>query len=362
MKRVRCLLLPFAVLAVPIFGSVLWGVPVDAKTPSLPIVFERNLGQAPSDYQYVSRHGSVATLFSATSIDFLANKTSARIRLRLIGARPDAAPEGRGSLPSVTNYLLGNDSSRWFRSVPNLSQVVYPEVYPGIDLIFHGTGDRMEHDFRIAPGANPDKVRFLFEGAKNVSLDSAGNLNLSLPGEAQLIFERPAAYQESAQGQTAVESHFVLKPDGSVQFHIGDYDRNRELVIDPVFRFSTYLASSSYDTAAAVTTDSSGNVYVAGFTAPGFPIVNGIQPAIVGNEDAYIAKLDPTGHTLLYSTYLGGSQPNYASSIVLDGKGNIIVAGTSNSNDFPHAGAVPALTCEGNNSGMPQPALQGAGG
>src|SRR4029079_940969 len=68
-----------------------------------------------------------------------------------------------------------------------------------------------------------------------------------------------------------------------------------------------------------------------------------------GSPGAFVSKLDPTGHTLLYSTYLGGSSRNYASAVAIDSKGNIVVAGTSSSNDFPHAGSVPPLTCEGDN-------------
>jgi len=351
MKNMHCFFLLLFLLFQSL-TSILWGAPVDAKTLSFPIVFEKNVGQAPPAYRYVSRHGSIETLFSATSVDFVTRTAGGPsiVHLRLLGSRPDVFPEGRSPLGSVTNYLFGNDPARWIRGLSNDSQVVYPQIYPGIELVFHGTGDLMEHDFRIAPGADPDVVQFVLDGAHNVNLDGAGNLNFSAAGEASLVFERPLAYQESVHGREYVQAYFVINSDHSVRFHVGAYDHKRELVIDPIFRFSTYLASTSYDTATAVTTDSSGNVYVAGYTAQGFPIVNGIQPTIVGNQDAYIAKLDPAGHTLLYSTYLGGSQANYASAIVIDGKGNIVVAGTSSSNDFPHAGAVPALTCEGNNT------------
>jgi hypothetical protein len=352
MKKGRCVILLYVFALFSAFDLALWGAPVDTRTFSFPILFERNHGQAPLAYQYVSRHGSIETLFSATSIDFVTHgaRGPAIIHLRLVGSRPDVSPEGRGPLNSVTNYLIGNDPARWIRGISNDSEVVYPQVYPGIELAFHGTGDLMEHDFRIAPGADPNVVQFVLDGAQNVTLDSAGNLNMSVAGQAKLVFERPVAYQESVHGRNSVEAQFVLNADHSVRFHVGAYDHKRELVIDPVFQFSTYLASNSSDTPTAVTTDSAGNIYVAGYTGPGFPIVHGMQPTIVGSEDAYIAKLDPTGHTLLYSTYLGGSQANYAAAITIDAKGDIVVAGTSSSNDFPHAGAVPPLTCQGNNS------------
>ena len=328
-----------------------WGAAAETKTISYPVVFEKNVGQAAARYGYVSQHGGVKALFSGSDIEFSAQigGRQSSIRMRLAGARPDVIPAGRYILPSVTNYLLGNEPSQWLRAVPNFSELVYPQIYSGVDLVFHGAGNQMEHDFRIAAGSDPGAVQFQFEGSPRLSLDADGNLKIAV-GDGQLIFDRPVAYQESSQGRSSVEARFKLNADGSVQFDVGKYDPRRELVIDPVFRFSTYLASNSSDSAIAVTTDSVGNIYVAGYTGSGFPIVNGIQPQIVGNSDAYVAKLDPTGHTLLYSTYLGGSNANYAAAIAIDTKGNIIVTGTSSSNDFPHAGAVPALTCQTNDS------------
>ncbi len=318
---------------------------------SLPIVFETNMGQVPSAYQFVSRHSGVEALFSSSGVDlFLPQGDHSRssIGFRLLGAKPDVVPEGRDLLLSKSHYLLGSDPSRWLRGVSNHSQVIYHEIYPGVDLIFHGSGDNLEHDFRISPGADPAKVRFSIVGAHAISLGASGDLEVSLPA-GQLVFHKPLAYQESTHGREPVESSFVLNPDNTVRFQLGIYDSNRELVIDPVFGFSTYLASSSSDTPTAVTTDASGNIYVTGYTGTGFPIVNGVQPVIAGTNDAYVAKLDPTGHTLLYSTYIGGSEGNsgnYAAAIALDSKGNIIVVGTSGSNDFPHAGSVAKLTCQ----------------
>jgi hypothetical protein len=287
-------------------------------------------------------------LFSSSGVDMLLPDTQmgwTRIGFRLLGARPDCVPEARHILPSVSHYLLGSDPSRWIHDVPNQSEVVYPEIYPGVDLIFHGSGDNLEHDFRISPGTDPAKLRFAISGADRISLAASGDLDVDLPGST-LVFQKPHAYQELAHGRETVESSFVLNSDDTAQFRLGSYDRSRELVVDPVFGFSTYLGGSKWDQSAAVTTDSLGNIYVTGWTlSSDFPIVNGVQPKLVGAENAFVSKLDPSGHTVLYSTYLGGSSANYAADIALDSKGNIIVAGISSSNDFPHAGAVPALIC-----------------
>lgn len=347
----RSLLVLLVLLTLPSFGS--GKAPV---TPSLmvglPIVFETNIGQAPQYYRFLSHHADVESLFSDSGVDLLVPDGSARraqIGFHLVGSRHDVIPLGRGPLPTIANYLLGNDPSRWIRGVPTQSEVVYLDVYPGIDLIFHGNRNQIEHDFHVAPHVKPDQVQFSIKGAQGLRLDASGNIEVSLT-HGILVFRKPIAYQESEWGRMAVESAFVLNGDGSVKFQVGPYDDNRELVIDPVFSFSTYLAGSSADYPTATTTDSSGNVYVTGFTlSSDFPIKNAIQSTPNGSPNAFVSKLDPSGQVLLYSTYIGGSSRNYGHAIALDSQGNIIVAGTSSSNDFPHVGSVPALTCSGNN-------------
>jgi hypothetical protein len=326
---------------------------------SFPIIFESNVGQVPSPYRFVSRHGTVEALFSRSGVDLLLPKNHNgrdQIGFRLIGAKPGIGPETRDVLPSVSHYFLGSDPSRWIHNVPNHSQVIYPDIYPGVDLIFHGSGDDLEHDFRISPRADPARLRLSIAGAERISLAASGDLEVYL-GSDTFVLQKPHAYQESARGRKSVESSFVLNSDDTVQFRLGPYDRNRELVIDPVFSFSTYLASVNGDVPLSVTSDSGGNIYVTGYTnSLDFPIVDGLQPTSNGLPDAFVSKLDPTGHTLLYSTYLGGpngpdsSSVNYGNAIAVDSLGNIIVAGYSNSNNFPHVGSVPTFTCEGGNN------------
>jgi hypothetical protein len=87
--------------------------------------------------------------------------------------------------------------------------------------------------------------------------------------------------------------------------------------------------------------DSAGNIYVAGGTlSPDFPTSAPYQPANAGNFDAFISKLDPTGRTLLYSTYVGGSNEDQARIIKVDPQGNAYLTGSTNSPNFPVASPI----------------------
>jgi Abnormal spindle-like microcephaly-assoc'd, ASPM-SPD-2-Hydin/Beta-propeller repeat len=320
-----------------------------------PVVFEENIGQVPANYGFLSHEGKVMALFSRGGLDLVLGGTgdeTARVGLRLLGTRTETLPRGEGRLTSVSNYFIGNNPNGWIRHVPQDAEVVYHEIYPGIDLAFHGREAQLEHDFIVAAGANPRQIRFKMEGARTLALDKSGNLRIFAGPEA-VVLRKPEAYQETARGRRPVEAEFEISPAGTVRFRIGAYDRSRELIIDPVFSFSTYLVGTSASSVVtAATTDAAGNVYVTGYAASGFPIVNGVQTTFIGaGNNAFISKFDPTGHNLLYSTYLGGAgyfgnAANTAAAIALDPSGNIIVAGTSEASDFPHAGAVPPVNCQ----------------
>jgi Beta-propeller repeat/Cep192 domain 4/HYDIN/CFA65/VesB-like, Ig-like domain len=124
--------------------------------------------------------------------------------------------------------------------------------------------------------------------------------------------------------------------------------------------YSTYLGGSGADAGQGIAVDSSNNAYVTGSTqSANFPTVTPVQSLNAGSSDAFVAKLDFTGTTLLYSTYLGGTQVDVGQSIKVDGSGNAYVAGYTFSSDFPlqgpvqgsNAGTVNAFVTELNSTG-----------
>ena len=108
--------------------------------------------------------------------------------------------------------------------------------------------------------------------------------------------------------------------------------------------YSTYLGSYRDDTANAIAVDSAGNVVIAGTTSSmNFPIVNAIQSVFAGGSDlvtdAFVAKLNPSASSILWSTYLGGASDDSARAVAVDSNGNVYVAGQTGSIDFPTASA-----------------------
>jgi len=324
---------------------------------SLPLAFESNQGQAPSPYQFVARRNSMQTFFAADGVDVVLGgrgRTPSRVHITWSGAKEPGAPIGEEALPGHSNYLRGAEPAKWIKNIPQFARVRYSSIYPNIDLVFHGHGSTLEHDFLVQPGGDVSRIALRVD--KPGHIDPSGDLLVGL-GEDQLRFVRPVAYQMSGEVRKEVAANFVMIRDGEIHFKIGEYDHAKPLIIDPVFAFSTYLDGSLSDNITAVTTDAAGDIYVAGSTvSTDFPITNAGNPLCAqcsetsgGNSEAFVSKLDPTGHTLMFSSYLGGSHATggfgtFASSIGLDKNDNIYVAGVTSSWDFPHAGALVAYS------------------
>ncbi|PYV29263.1 MAG: hypothetical protein DMG22_23445, partial [Acidobacteria bacterium] len=143
-----------------------------------------------------------------------------------------------------------------------------------------------------------------------------------------------------------MSGRYVLQGPRQVSFQVGAYDRSLPLVIDPVLSYSTYLGTANYDQANAIAVDSSGNVYLTGFTSStAYPTTAGAYKTTSagGGSDAFVTKLNSNGSSLVYSTYLGGNSSDQASSIAVDSLGNAYVTGNTISTNFPvTAGAMKA--------------------
>ncbi|HXB69640.1 MAG TPA: SBBP repeat-containing protein [Candidatus Acidoferrales bacterium] len=236
-------------------------------------------------------------------------------------------PQPEELLPGTFNYFMGNDPAYWRTDVRRYGRVRYRNVAPGTDLVFYQSPrGELEYDLIVSPGSDPTRIRLRFDGAIQ-----------QLP---------PYAYQ----GKRAVTARFHPAADGAMEFEIGDYDRTRPLVIDPVIVFSTYLGSSKTgglipvgDHAQAVATDALGNIYVTGMTTGAdFPLKPATQPVFGGGQnsgfglfgDAFVSKFDPNGN-LVFSTLYGGTGNELAKAIALDPLGNITITGVTTSTNLP---------------------------
>jgi hypothetical protein len=256
------------------------------------------------------------------------------IRLRSIGMHPDSKIRGLDQLSGKSNYFIGNDPKKWHRDVANYGKVQIDEVYPGIDLVYYGTRNQVEFDWIVAAGADPGAIRFSVECNNALEIDSKGNLILDHRGELRL--KKPVVYQHKGGTRLQIAAGYVLLDKHLVGIAIGGYDASLPLVIDPVLSYSTYLGGTRGDAGAGIAIDSSGNAYVTGSAdSTNFPTKDPLQTKTGGIRDVFISKLNAAGDAMVYSTYLGGSSGEGGSGITIDSSGNVYVTGYTWSADYP---------------------------
>jgi len=287
---------------------------------------------------------------------------SATLRMRLAGANPNADARGVEELPGKANYLTGGDPRRWRANIPTYAKVHYRDVYPGVDLVYYGNQRQLEHDFVVAPGADPKQIRLALEGAERVELEAQGDAVLRV-GDGEVRLRAPVAYQEVAGLRREVAASYVLHettPHSALRtphsdaphsalptphseelsFQLGAYDPALPLVIDPVLVYSTYLGGGANDIANGIAVDSSGNAYVVGQTlSANFPTnpanarLGAPNPS--NTLDVFVAKLNDAGSALVFSTYLGGSADDVGTSIAVCASNYVYVTGWTASTNFP---------------------------
>ncbi len=277
------------------------------------------------------------------------------LRVQLLGANPAPHVSGLEELPGKSNYFIGNDPKQWRTNIPTYSRVRYREVYPGVDLVYYGNQRQLEHDFIVAPGADPRVITLGFHGADKLELDARGDLVLHI-GEGEVRLLKPSVYQEVEGAKRPIAGGYQLRAKHQVGFEVTAYDESKALVIDPVLAYSTYLGGSAGDSATSIAVDSSGNAYVTGYTqSTNFPTTpSSLLPNTPGATcpglnvatgtlgipcyHAFVTKLNAAGSTLLYSTYLGGSGNDVGVAIAVDSSGNAYVTGHTDSTNFPTTG------------------------
>ena len=302
----------------------------------LPMTFEPNAGQTDASVRYLAR-GAGYTVFLTEREAVLALVPDAEtgertvVRMSTVGGaahpRIDAIDRHAGRV----NYLFGDDTSAWQTDVATFGRIRYSDVYPGIDLVYYGDQQQLEHDFVVRPGAEPGAIGVRYGGIESLELAADGDLLLRTAA-GTLRQQAPRAYQEIDGQQRHVESRYVLEDD-LVRYEVGAYDPGRALVIDPSVSYSTFLGGTSDEYVNAVAVDGTGAAYVTGRTgSPGFPTTSGAHDVTytsAGGYDVFVTKLHPTGSSLVYSTYIGGDGVDEGRGIAVDAGGRAFVTGSS---------------------------------
>ena len=291
----------------------------------LPLAFVPNKGQMDGRVRYSAQVAGESFYFTPKEavFAFTKGKEGSLLRLAFLGANRAATIEGERPGAGRVNYLLGSDPAKWRTNLPTYGQVVYRNLWPGIDLAFRGEEGQVKYEFRLAPGASVRNIRLAYRPLGKH--DRSGNLALRTQ-LGRLKDSRPISHQEVGGRRMRVESRFALGAGSRYGFAVGRYDRGLPLIIDPGVLYSTYLGGSDFDGGRGIAVDAAGAAYVTGSTeltdSGDFPTTpEAFDTSANGDADAFVTKLDPTGSALAYSTYLGGSDFDEGLGIVVDAAG-----------------------------------------
>ncbi len=381
------------------------------------VPFIENQGQAPEEVAYYAQtHGGsfYVTGDGAMVLALPGNKDGSAgttITERILG-NDNIAPRGQSRAETVVNIYAGSQPEEWRKNLPSYRSLVLDGVDEGFGLELKAYGKNIEKIFRVHSQQDPSLIRIGIEGALEIDTGEKGDLAVHTP-YGPVTYSPPVAYQEVDGDRRAVKVAYVVQGT-SYGFQVGEYDRNLDLVIDPLIQ-STYVGGMGNDSIAAVQIHpTSGKVYLCGSTnstgfgptylsqtdsdayvarlnaaltsfeqitrlegsgnescqdlridgttdrvflmgdtdSTDFPVVNAAQSAPGGGDDTFIAYLD-ADLTLGSATYLGGSNRDDAVDMALDGTtGDLYIVGDTESDNFPTTAGAPQPNLSGVSIGL----------
>ena len=300
-----------------------------AKTP---LRFEANQGQFAPSVRYAARTTGFALALTArgASLRFAGSRP---LDIALLDSNPWPLIQPLDRLSAQTDYFIGAKQN-WRPGVTSYSRVRYQAVYPGIDVVYYGQGSRLEYDFVLQPGADPNAIRMQFSDAGKVMVTPAGDLGV-VTANGLVLQKKPVIYQQNRP----VTGRYKLLAANVVGIQVDGYDRGQPLVIDPVIVYSTLIGGTGTDEVTAVKIGANGLLYIAGWTQTGELLT--LDMPYDNLIDIYVQVVDPSpsgGYGVLYTTYLGGSNNDQALALDVDAPGFIYLTGTTTSTDFPVVG------------------------
>jgi triacylglycerol esterase/lipase EstA (alpha/beta hydrolase family) len=322
---------------------------VDDKIQTLPLLFEKNQGQFDKTIKYLSRVKNFNLALNSDEVIYQMpapnceagrrqdttgrNRKTCKtflLKMKIIGANSDAVMHGFDESVTTTGYSIGSDQTKWLNDIPNYEGVRYQNIYQGINLVFRGTEQKLEYDFHISPNADTSLIRLKFDGAKNFLINAQGELVFKFK-DLELKHQKPFAYQIIDGQKVAISAGYVLLGKNRIGFKVGDYDRTKELIIDPLVYASYLGGTAGGDVIDDIAVDPQGSIYTASDAR--FTVFR--DNVEYTYSDIMISKFNPDGTQRLWVKFVGGSQDDVPYGMDVDNSGRVYVTGVTFSPDFP---------------------------
>lgn len=265
-------------------------------------------------------------------------------KVQFTGAQTNVHKIAEKQSEGYNNYYLGDDRTKWASGCKLYQAITYKDIYPGIDIRFYSEGEALKYDFIIHPGSDPSVIAMEYAGPDLKIANKELHIQTSVGTVRELY---PYTYQIINGVKTELPASYVLKKN-KVSFRVKNHDPNETLVIDPSVIFVSFTGSSADNWGYTATPGPDGSFYSGGivFVVPGlsFPVSpgafqttygGGINEEVMEGYDISIFRFSANGSSRIYATYLGGSGNEQPHSMIVDANGNLIVAGRTNSTNFP---------------------------
>lgn len=261
-------------------------------------------------------------------------------RVQFVGGNtnPEIVPDK--VLSGYSNYIKGNDPSKWTSYVKSCQAVIYKNIYPNIDVRYYSEGGRLKYDIIVNPGGDAGNIVLQYDGADKLSVKNSELVIKTSVGDVRELY--PYTYQfDKVRGKQETHCAYKIEGKNRVRFKTGDYSKTSTLVIDPSIIFSSFTGSTTEEWAFTATPGPDGSLFSGSISfGTGFPASPGAYKTKWtggGSKglDIGIFKFSPNGDRREYATYLGGGADDFPHSLYCDPQGNLVILGRTYSRDYP---------------------------
>jgi hypothetical protein len=311
----------------------------------------------PEGYKPLDKFASAEERLKIERLQSQIQTETYRMDVRLEGANPNPTIKKEGRSDDYIQYYNHNALD-----VRSYQKVTYYEVYPNIDWVVYvnknaGANEpKVKYDFIVHPGGDPSQIKLKTEWVEELTTNDDGSITMK-NRMGSISEQRPVSFQDGKD----VKTNFMID-NNTILFHLENFDKNKDLTIDPGLVWATYYGGSIEDKGNSCAVDGSGNVYLTGATESTNNIASGgHQNTFGGNSDAFLVKFNSSG-VRQWATYYGGSEYDYGNSCATDNSGNVYLAGaTESTNNIAsgghqnsYGGGYDAFLVKFNSSGVRQ--------